>query len=544
METSNNRTPEQQSATRGMPQLSRRQASWYALAVFSATIVLSYFLPGYTITLSGLLVVIFLSVFVPTRSSTLIASGVSLAVILGFMALNLRHISLTRVWMEFYFMLLLVVFTTLIVLYIKSLIRHMQFDKSHMTSLFENATEGIILTDDRGVIILANPAALKMFAYAAPELIGKPVEVLLPKRYRAGHGQLREGFYKDPQNRSMGSGRDLFGQRQDGTAFPVEVSLSAYKQRNVQYVIAFIVDITHRKEIEQSMLQQQQQLEKVTNDIRRLNSELEAKVEERTIILKEALQRLEQSQAELSEALDKEKQLSEIKSRFVSMASHEFRTPLAAVLSSASLLAKYTTSEQQTNRDKHINRIKDSVKHLNDLLEDFLSLGKLDEGKITAQFAPFALQETVGDTVEDMKGLLKEGQQITYHHEGSDLVVSDKKFLKNILINLVSNAIKFSEAHTTIEVHSKVAGNTAVIAVTDKGIGISEEDQKHLFSTFFRGKNALNIQGTGLGLNIVKRYADMLHGTLHLHSTLNVGTTITLDFPINDIGHGKDDFGN
>ncbi|OLY94687.1 PAS domain-containing sensor histidine kinase [Cnuella takakiae] len=420
----------------------------------------------------------------------------------------------------------------------------MQFDKSHMTSLFENATEGIILTDDRGVIILANPAALKMFAYAAPELIGKPVEVLLPKRYRAGHGQLREGFYKDPQNRSMGSGRDLFGQRQDGTAFPVEVSLSAYKQRNVQYVIAFIVDITHRKEIEQSMLQQQQQLEKVTNDIRRLNAELEAKVEERTIILKEALQRLEQSQAELSEALDKEKQLSEIKSRFVSMASHEFRTPLAAVLSSASLLAKYTTSEQQTNRDKHINRIKDSVKHLNDLLEDFLSLGKLDEGKITAQFAPFALQETVGDTVEDMKGLLKEGQQIAYHHEGSDLVVSDKKFLKNILINLVSNAIKFSDAHTTIEVHSRVNGTTATIAVTDKGIGISEEDQKHLFSTFFRGKNALNIQGTGLGLHIVKRYADMLHGTLHLHSTLNVGTTITLDFPINDIGHGKDDSGN
>ncbi|SHE89736.1 PAS domain S-box-containing protein [Cnuella takakiae] len=544
MEKSNSPTPEPKTDYRGMPQLTRSQASWYAVAVFAVTVVLSYFLPGYTITLSGLLVVIFLSVFVPTRSSTLIAAGTSLAVILGFMALNLRGIPLTQVWMEFYFMLLLVVFTTLIVLYIKSLIRHMQFDKSHMTSLFENATEGIILTDDRGVIILANPAALKMFAYAAPELIGKPVEVLLPKRYRAGHGQLREGFYKDPQNRSMGSGRDLFGQRQDGTAFPVEVSLSAYKQRNVQYVIAFIVDITHRKEIEQSMLQQQQQLEKVTNDIRRLNAELEAKVEERTIILKEALQRLEQSQAELSEALDKEKQLSEIKSRFVSMASHEFRTPLAAVLSSASLLAKYTTSEQQTNRDKHINRIKDSVKHLNDLLEDFLSLGKLDEGKITAQFAPFALQETVGDTVEDMKGLLKEGQQIAYHHEGSDLVVSDKKFLKNILINLVSNAIKFSDAHTTIEVHSRVNGTTATIAVTDKGIGISEEDQKHLFSTFFRGKNALNIQGTGLGLHIVKRYADMLHGTLHLHSTLNVGTTITLDFPINDIGHGKDDSGN
>jgi signal transduction histidine kinase len=156
-------------------------------------------------------------------------------------------------------------------------------------------------------------------------------------------------------------------------------------------VIAFVVDITHRKEIERSMLHQQKQLEKVTNDIRRMNTELEGKVEERTIILKEALQRLEQSQAELSEALDKERQLNEIKSRFVSMASHEFRTPLSSVLSSASLIGKYTTTEQQANRDKHVNRIKESVKHLNDLLEDFLSLGKLDEGKIGAQKGLFQL---------------------------------------------------------------------------------------------------------------------------------------------------------
>ncbi|RYD92318.1 MAG: PAS domain-containing hybrid sensor histidine kinase/response regulator, partial [Sphingobacteriales bacterium] len=232
----------------------------------------------------------------------------------------------------------------------------MQFDKSHMTSLFENATEGIILTNSSAEIILVNPAAARMFGYEEGDLLGKPVETLLPKKYRAGHVQLRNGFYEHPSNRRMGSGRDLNGQRHDGSTFPVEVSLSAYNQGAERYVIAFIVDITHRKEIETSMLQQQQQLEKVTSDMRRLNAELEVKVEERTLILKEALQRLEQSQAELSEALDKERQLNEIKSRFVSMASHEFRTPLSAVLSSASLLAKYTTTETQPNRDKHINR--------------------------------------------------------------------------------------------------------------------------------------------------------------------------------------------
>ena len=143
------------------------------------------------------------------------------------------------------------------------------------------------------------------------------------------------------------------------------------------------------------MLEQQKQLEKVSNEIRKLNADLEVKVEERTMILKEALQRLEQSQTELSEALDKEKQLNEIKSRFVSMASHEFRTPLSTVLSSASLLEKYKTTEEQEKRSRHIDKIKNSVHHLNDILEDFLSLGKLDEGKVENHACEFDLQDFI-----------------------------------------------------------------------------------------------------------------------------------------------------
>lgn len=324
----------------------------------------------------------------------------------------------------------------------------------------------------------------------------------------------------------------------------VEVSLSAYQQDHQQYVIAFVVDITHRKEIEQSMVKQQQQLEKVTNDVRKLNAELEAKVEERTVILKEALQRLEQSQAELSEALDKERQLNEIKSRFVSMASHEFRTPLSAVLSSASLLSKYTAAEQQPQRDKHIHRIKDSVKHLNDLLEDFLSLGKLDEGKVGAVPVPFNLKEQISNTVEDMKGILKDGQQIEYTHEGPEEVVTDKNMLRNILINLIGNAVKFSDPGSRIDVCSQIADHTASVTVRDKGIGIAEEDQKHLFSTFFRGKNAVNIQGTGLGLHIVKRYTDLLGGTINLQSVLGKGTTVTVRFPVNKEIHEQNHTGH
>ena len=321
--------------------------------------------------------------------------------------------------------------------------------------------------------------------------------------------------------------------KKGGDNFPVEVSLSTYTQEQKRFVIAFIVDITHRKEIEQSMIRQQKQLEKVTDEMRRLNAELEAKVEERTVILKEALQRLEQSQEELSEALDKERQLNEIKSRFVSMASHEFRTPLSTVLSSASLLARYTTTEEQDKRNRHIDKIKASVKHLNDLLEDFLSLGKLDEGKVSTVFHELNLHEVVQDTVDEMKGLLKSSQHIDYHHEGNELVISDKKMIKNVLINLISNAIKFSDEGKTIRVASSVNGDKAHITVEDEGIGVSDEDQLHLFSSFFRGKNAINIQGTGLGLHIVKRYLDLLGGNVELESELGKGTKINMTIPVN-----------
>jgi signal transduction histidine kinase len=280
------------------------------------------------------------------------------------------------------------------------------------------------------------------------------------------------------------------------------------------------------------MMQQQKQLEKVSTEMRNLNAELEAKVEERTVILKEALQHLEQSQQELSEALDKERQLNEIKSRFVSMASHEFRTPLSTVLSSTILLSKYTQTEQQDKRDRHIGKITASVKHLNDLLEDFLSLGKLDEGKVGATVAEMNLKELASETVEEMQGLAKEGQQIIYDHSGPEIIISDKKMLKNILINLVSNAIKFSGPGSFVTVLSKIDQSNATVSVRDQGIGVSEEDLKHMFSSFFRGKNAQNIQGTGLGLHIVKRYLDLLNGEIRMESEINKGTTVTISLPV------------
>ena len=406
-------------------------------------------------------------------------------------------------------------------------------DQAHMTSLFENATEGIILTNGKGNIIIVNPATERMFGYSKQELKGKPIEILIPDKYKQHHHELRDGFYHKPSNRVMGHGRDLYGRKKDGTNMPVEVSLSHYSRGGELFVIAFIVDITLRKEIENNMLRQKAELEKITGKIRQLNAELEVKVEERTLILKEALQKLEQSQQELSDALDKEKQLNEIKSRFVSMASHEFRTPLTTVLSSASLLSKYGGVEGQEKREKHIQRIKNSVNNLNDILEDFLSLGKLNEGKIEMKGDMVNIEGLIRETVEEMRAILKKKQQFVIDFSGNADVFTDKKLFRNILINLISNAAKFSGEGKTIRITGKVADGKATVEVCDEGIGISEDDQQNLFSSFFRGGNALNIQGTGLGLHIVKRYVDLLGGEVELKSELNKGTTVTFVIPVN-----------
>ncbi len=514
-----------------MPRLSQRQAIIYTISTFILTIGISYFLPGYSVLVGGFLLGIFLTTFIPGNYSTTVAMIISLIFTIGVSIFYQKALITTVGISELIFKILLILISGGAVLYLKGLHENMRFEKTHLTSLFENATEGIILTNRNGEIVLVNHAAARMFDYEPLELKGNPIEMLIPQRYRHGHVKLREGFHNAPADREMGHGRDLKGVKKSGVEFPVEVSLSHYSKNEDSFVIAFIVDITKRKEIEKDIITQQKELEKVTNDIRKLNTELEAKVEERTIILKEALAKLEESQKELSEALDKERQLNEIKSRFVSMASHEFRTPLSTVLSSASLLSKYVKEEEQEKRNKHIQRIKESVNLLNAILEDFLSLGKLDEGKTAVHPSKFDIKELINDTTEEMKGLLKQHQQLLFEYEGVEKICSDKKLLKNILINLISNAIKFSPDNETIQVKGKMTDGAAEISVSDKGIGIPEEDQEHLFSSFFRGKNATNIQGTGLGLHIVKRYVDLLNGNVRLHSKLNEGTKITFEIP-------------
>ncbi len=369
-------------------------------------------------------------------------------------------------------------------------------------ALFNNAAIGIITVNEAGDIVLINEFALKQFGYTREELLGQKIEVLIPRRYVARHEQHRQNYHtKNPHSRPMGSGMDLYAIGKNGREFPVEVSLSIYKTDEGQFAIAFVSDISVRKQAEQELV--------------KLNAELEKKVEERT--------------QSLREALEKEKELNELKSRFVSMASHEFRTPLSTILSSAYLITKYPDTEDQPKREKHIQRIVSSVNMLNDILNDFLSVGKIEEGKIQLRLTEVAVEDLINSLINEMSTILKPGQEIRYTHLGNESFNLDPTLLKHIMMNLISNAIKFSDEGSEILIKTEI-GNEFILSVKDKGLGISKQDQEHLFERFFRGENVTNIQGTGLGLHIVAKYAELMNGTISCNSELHQGTEFTIAF--------------
>ena len=401
-------------------------------------------------------------------------------------------------------------------------------------ALFNYATIGIIVTDEKGAISNFNKQAKNDFGYTKEEVLGKPIEILIPPSLKTKHEQYREGYYRNPTPRAMGHGRDLFAQKKDGSVFPVEVSLSNYTINDKLFVIAFVVDITVRKEHESVALKQKDELERVTTQIKQLNTNLEKKVEERTQMLRETLTALEKSKHELSEALETEKDLGELKSRFVSMASHEFKTPLSTILSSAYLLEKYNDLNEPAKRAKHIVRIKNAVNDMKLILDDFLSLDKLDEGLIKSNIETLSAEDCFSEikiVISEMQVNLKPGQQITFEYIGEKNVVLDKHLLKNICINLLSNAIKFSPENSVIKVGCLITEKDFILSIKDTGIGISEEDKQHLFERFFRAKNAFNIQGTGLGLHIVGKYLELMNGTIKIESGLNQGSAFTIHIP-------------
>jgi PAS domain S-box-containing protein len=539
-------------------------------------------------------------------------------------------------------------------------------DNETFQALFNYASIGILITNSDGDIQMANKYIEHQFGYEQGELIGQKVEVLIPQRYAQRHAQHRNNYNNNPHSRPMGLGMELAGLKKGGAEFPVEVSLGYYQIEGKRFALAFINDITQRKETEQAIIQLNAHLEEKVKEgsqslaitveqlsnqmieterkdaelvrvnsflnniwnhagaiifvcdqdgliqffnpaaekwlgyaadevVNRMNvtdfhlkNELERKAEELSAVagrdvksdfdvfvassehnignnqewhylrkdkstffvslnftpLKDVyndtsgflgiaidISEKKKAETELLAALEKERELNELKSRFVSMASHEFRTPLSAVLSSAYLLSKYVKAEEQPQREKHIQRIVSSVTSLTEILNDFLSVGKIEEGNIHANYRNYDIREQIQEIVQSLQHLLKKGQTVNYEHTGKETTVNlDSSMMKHIVTNLLSNAIKFSNDSSVIELSTKRTDKILILIVRDHGIGIPEEDRQSLFKRFFRSSNVTNIQGTGLGLHIVSKYTELMNGKIDCESKLGEGTTFTITF--------------
>jgi signal transduction histidine kinase len=235
-------------------------------------------------------------------------------------------------------------------------------------------------------------------------------------------------------------------------------------------------------------------------------------------------------------ALKREQELNELKSQFISMASHEFRTPLSAIQTSAILIGKQNEAGKEQKREKYVAQIKNNVKHLVIILNDFLSLSKLEEGKVTVHEELFDFIDLSKTLIEEVSMTKKTGKNIILSLPDHPVLLNlDPKLVRHILMNLLSNAIKYSPKKTNININIEENDQYVSFEIQDQGIGVPKEEQDKLFERFFRAKNAYNIEGTGLGLNIVKQYVELLGGTINFKSILNTGTTFLVKLPKSNI---------
>jgi PAS domain S-box-containing protein len=411
-----------------------------------------------------------------------------------------------------------------------------------LQSILETAIDSIIIINDRGIIIILNKSAADLFAYTKEELLGQNISILTPEPHRSNHDSYIDNHLRTGINKIIGIGREVEGVRKDGLKFPIRLAISKFILHDKIYFTGVIHDLSAQKEVE--------------NKLWYLNKNLETLVDSRTGQLQESIQQLSASnmyleeeiaarkvieaklkdkEQELLASLEKERDLNLLKSRFVSIASHEFRTPLANILSSINLIDKYQNDESIDKRNRHIQKIKNNIHYLNGVLNEFLILTRIEESRLEIRMEEFSLHELLAEVIEDFEQIKKPGQLINFiSTEESTLIYSDKTCLRHIMNNLIANAIKFSGESSSIHIRLDKKENSYQLVIADTGIGIPEEELKFIFDIFYRATNVLNIPGTGLGLNIVKKYLDAIHGSIQIESFAGKGTTITITLPIHD----------
>ncbi len=395
----------------------------------------------------------------------------------------------------------------------------------------DSFVDGICITDENGIIVMNNKSLEKMFGFNQDELLHQSIAVLIPERYKEININHFLDLIKNPEQFKEGSVNELYGLHKDGKILHVEVKIKHFEYDGHLYTKLMISDISLRKHNEHKIRSINYGLEK---EIKKQNKELKhlvKKLKSSNSQLKQEVQQKVLAERKAKASFKKEKEYHVLKSKFLSMASHEFKTPLSGIYTSATLIGKYNDPVDE-KINIHVEKIKKLVNQFNAILDDFLLLEKTESKAINYQPEIFVFYKLMKEILHDAQSVIKKGQrfQLTQGNEKAE-VFHDKKILSLIFRNIIYNAIKYSNKDSVITIDISTNGYITV-KVKDQGIGIPKEDQKHIFERFFRAANALPFQGTGIGLNIVKHHIESLKGSINFKSKESEGTVFIVKLPL------------
>ncbi len=386
--------------------------------------------------------------------------------------------------------------------------------KDELAQILRNVPRAVITTDSLGIIRIFNPAAEKIFGYTASEAIGQNISLLMPDQNKKHHDGYIRSYLKTGESKIIEVGpRRLIGRHKDGTEFPLELALAVVGKGKDMGFIAVARDITEELKVETRLVEHRDWLQQ---EVDLATAELKANAEE------------------LEHALAKEKEFNKLQRQFVSMASHEFRTPLAIIDATAQRLKSRADKNRLTSQDavQRVEKIRDAVQRMTRLIERALTAARMDQGIIPIEFVPCNVEMIVREVCARQQELARD-HVVSCDLDGlPETIQADTGALEQVLANLLSNAVKYAPDAPEIEVKAQAEKDHVVISVRDHGLGIDEDDLNRIGERFFRARTSTGIAGTGIGFNLARNLVEMHEGAISVESKKGEGSTFTIRLPI------------
>ena len=391
--------------------------------------------------------------------------------------------------------------------------------------IFDMAPYGMVITKigESSEIIDVNQAFKEITEFESEDLIGKPSTSFIHPSIAE---QITNEFLKTG---NVNDYEFTFTSRKNNIK-TLLLSSVRIDYDEVPSTLTVMKDITEQKKNDI-------ELENYRHHLEELIKERTGELETLNIKLKEEIVKQKEAEEKVKQALANEKELGNLKTRFISIASHEFRTPLATMYSSTELLELFYKNDSGEKFLSQIDRIRNNIHHLTEIMDDVLVISRADAGKVKYEPAIVKIETFMKEIVEDTGVLLSKNHKLNYKLSITDEEIEiDEKLFKIVIMNLISNAIKYSPVGGSIGLEVAKNKNKILFKITDQGIGIPAKDQKHLFEPFHRAENVGHIHGTGLGLAIVKKYVELHKGNIKIKTKIDEGTTFTISIPqVNDI---------